>query len=158
MENPAEEGAAAVQLPDVPLDLPLDRRPARRTATLEALLLSGVQILPAHPVVPVEHQLQPHELFQLVVAQAVLQRKPVGLVHVLAAGGQLHEQVVAQEIGLAQLEAGVVQRLEVPRSVMGVAERANASAWTLAPGEGRPPRPVAQGGVGQRCRAGSSCS
>jgi hypothetical protein len=107
VEQPTEEGASPVQLLDVRLDLRLaDLTP------LEALLLSRVEVLAADPVVPVEHQLKPHELFQLVVAQTVLQRKPVGLVDVLTAGGQPHEQVVAQQVGLAQLEAGVVEGLE----------------------------------------------
>lgn len=107
VQQTAEESGAAVQLPDVGLDVLLGR-----LAALEALLLSRVEVLAAHPVVAVEDQLQPHELFQLFVAQTGLQRQPVRLVDMLTAGGQLHEQVVAQQVRLAELEPGVVQGLE----------------------------------------------
>lgn len=107
VEQASEESGTAVQLPDVRLDL---RR--ARLAMLEALLLGRVQVLAPHPVVPVQDQLQPHELFQLFVAETVLQGKPVGLVDVLTPGMQLHEQVIAQQVGLAELEAGVVEGLE----------------------------------------------
>lgn len=68
MQQSTEVSAAAMELPDVCLDLRLARRPL-----FEPPLLGRVQVLATNPVVTVEHQLQPHELFQLVVAQAVLQ-------------------------------------------------------------------------------------
>ena len=88
-----------------------------RGKLFEAFLLGPVDVALLNPVVSADHQIEPHEQLQI-RAEPVLHRQPHVPVDVLAPGGQPHEQVVAQQVGLAQLKAGVVQGLEDPVHVV----------------------------------------
>ena len=83
----------------------------------EAFLLGPVDVVLLDPVVSADDQVEPDEQFK-VRAEPVLHRQPHVPVDILAPAGQPHEQVVAEEVGLAQLEPGVVQGLEDPVHVV----------------------------------------
>ena len=84
---------------------------------LEAFLLGPVDVALLDPVVSADDQVEPDEQLE-VGAEPVLHREPHVPVDVLAPAGQPHEQVVAEQVGLAQLKPGVVQRLEDPVHVV----------------------------------------
>lgn len=69
------------------------------------------------------HEVQPEEQLQFTTAELVLQRKPPGLVDSITSAGEPHEQVVAQQISLRELQARIVQRLEDPVSIVAVLGR-----------------------------------
>jgi hypothetical protein len=69
------------------------------------------------PVIPADDQVEPDKQLK-VGAEPVLHRQPHVPVDILAPAGQPHEQVVAEQVGLAQLQPGVVQGLEDPVHVV----------------------------------------
>nr|WP_228566997.1 hypothetical protein [Nocardia sp. SYP-A9097] len=113
IDNPMEMLCPAVQFANIRLDVRFAFAVAHESA-----LLGGVHVLPSNSHPAVEHQLQPHQLFQLLIGQTALQRQPVGLIHLLATLGQAHEQVIAHQVGLRQLQPGVVERLEDSMNVV----------------------------------------
>ena len=83
----------------------------------EPFLLGPVDLGLLDPVVSADDQVEPDEQLE-VRAEPVLHGEPHVPVDVLAPGGQPHEQVVAEQVGLAQLEPGVVEGLEDPVHVV----------------------------------------
>ncbi len=78
----------------------------------ELLLLHPVDVRALDTFIAADDEVQPGEQLHAVAAEGVVHGPPVRVVHLLAAGRQQHEDVVAQQVGLAEPHAGVVQRLE----------------------------------------------
>ena len=92
---------------------PLDFRPDLRLVlqATHATLLPRVDLRLADLGILL-HQVEPEQGLQFLIGEQVLQREPQGGVDLIRPGGQLHEQVVPEQVALGELEAGVVQRLE----------------------------------------------
>src|SRR5262245_56633809 len=90
-------------------DLGLDcRLPSQ---TVKPSLLAGVDVGLLDGLVRLD-EIEPEEELQFIAGQELLKRHPDGLVDLLTAVRQTHEQVVPQQVTLGQLQTCVVQRLE----------------------------------------------
>lgn len=85
---------------------------------LQVALFGTVEVRLPGALVAVEHKVQIDQQLK-VFAERPLHRQPVGLVDLRAARGQVHEEVVADQVRLAETDAGVVERLEDAVDVVG---------------------------------------
>lgn len=101
------------------LDLGFEGRFVRAQG-FQALLLVAVDLALFGPAVAGHYQVEPDQEFEVGRAEQFLHGQPAVAVDRLAAGRQTHEEVIAQQVALAESDTGVVDRLEDPVDVVAL--------------------------------------